>query len=378
MARPRRIVGIRRKRGGWRADVRVNGKLLTKQFPLDTPLDEMRAWRDDQATIYGTTVPAAGSFAADIQTYLQRVAAMPTYKQRAAHLELWAHALGGARARRTITPTEIDQVLQEWLLTASPATVRKRRTALQSLFVILDGKLAKNPVKATANPKPPKPEARGLDYLTIERILAAMPTEQSTRPGAVPRLALSTVRIAVLAYTGIPPGLLQTVTPTDLQLTDGKVRVHARRKGRGTAPSTIPLTTEGLAAFKTFHAANAYGLFAIESVNRSFKRAAKRIGLDPNTLHLYDLRHSFGMELYRVTRDLATVARFLGHAPGSVITARYAQGANALVDQAAAAAFSAALATQRQQSLKAAPTPKPAHKSAHKLPAKVTRIRKTG
>jgi integrase len=220
--------------------VRVNGKLLTKQFPLDTPLDEMRAWRDDQVATYAPAVPAAGSFAADIHTYLQRVAAMPTYKQRAAHLELWANALGRTRTRRTITPTEIDQVLQEWSRTASPATVRKRRTALQSLFVTIDGKLAKNPVRATANPKPPKPEARGLDYLTIARILAAMPTQQSTRPGAVPRLALAPVRVDVLAHTGIPPGLLQTVTPTDLQLTAGTVRVHARRKGRCTEPRTDP------------------------------------------------------------------------------------------------------------------------------------------
>lgn len=378
MARPRRLIGIRRKGRGWRADIRVNGKLYTKQFSLDTPVDEMQAWRMAQVATYATSVPASGSFAADIDTYLQRVAAMPTYKQRAAHLELWAEALGSARARRTITPTEIDQVLQEWLLTAAPATVRKRRTALQSLFVTLDGKLAKNPVKATANPKPPKPEARGLDYLSIERIVAAMPTHQSTRPGARPQLALATVRVAVLAYTGLPPGRLQTVTETDLQLTAKTVRLHARRKGKGTAPQTLPLTDEGLAAFKAFHAANAYGRFAIESVNRSFKRAAKRIGIDPRTVHLYDLRHSFGMEMYRVTRDLATVARFLGHAPGSVITARYAQGANAVVDQAAAATFSAALATQRQQCLKAKPQPNPARKPAHKLPAKVTRLRKTG
>ena len=303
---------------------------------------------------------------------------MPTCKQRTAHLTLWAQALGGARARRTITATEIDQVLQEWLLTAAPGTIRKRRTALQSLFVTLDGKLAKNPVKATANPKPPKPEARGLDYLTIARLLAAMPTQQSRRPGAVPRPALGAVRVAVLAYTGIPPGQLQAVRATDLQLTVGTVRLHGRRKGRGTAPQTLPLTAEGLAAFKAFHAANAYGRFAMEALNRSFKRAAKRIGIDPTTVHLYDLRHSFGMEMYRVTRDLATVARFLGHAPGSVVTARYAQGANAHVDQAAAAAFSAALATQRQQSLKATPAQIPADKRAHKLPAKVTRIRKPG
>lgn len=347
----RRLVGIRRKRQGWQAYVQIQGTTHTKMFPLDQPTADMRAWRDEQLDKCGT-VPASGSFGADIETYLGRVSSMPTYQQRAAHLALWADALGRTRARRTITATEVDQVLQEWLLTLEPQTVRKRRTALQSLFVRLDGKQAKNPVKGSANPKPPKPEARGLDYLTIGRILAAMPARLSAKPEIDRGLSLARLRVAVLAYTGMPPGQLQRITASDLQLTAGTVRVHARRKGRGTEPRTLPLTVDGLAAFKAFHAADAYGTFAIESVNRSFKRAAKRAGLDRATVHLYDLRHSFGMELYRVTRDLATVARFLGHAPGSPITARYAQGANQAVDTAAAAAFSAALSDQRRLSLK--------------------------
>ncbi len=369
---PRRLEGIRRKRGGWQAYVKINGKTRAKQFPLDQPIADMRAWRDEQVDKFTGVVPASGSFGADIATYLERVAAMPSYKQRAAHLELWARALGRERARRTITSAEIDQVLQEWLTTLEPATVRKRRTALQSLFVKLDGKLAKNPVKASANPAPPKFEARGLDYVTIARIIAAMPDLRSARPGAVRHPSLAKLRVAVLAYTGMPPGQLQRVTATDLQLTAGTVRVHARRKGRGSATQTIPLTAEGLAAFKAFHAANAYGRFATESVNRAFKHGAKRAGLDPATVHLYDLRHSFGMEMYRVRGDLATVARFLGHAPGSVVTARYAQGANAAVDAAAAAAFSASLAEQRRLSLKVAPV----QESANTLPAQAARGRK--
>src|SRR5579862_6913249 len=89
----RKLVGIRRKGPGWRADIRVNGTLLTKQFPLDTPIEQMRAWRDAQVANI-PTVPTSGSFAADIQTYLARVQSMPSYDQRAAHLELWAQALG--------------------------------------------------------------------------------------------------------------------------------------------------------------------------------------------------------------------------------------------------------------------------------------------
>jgi len=352
----RALVGIRRRRNGWRVEVRVRGRLHRKQFPLATPVPEMRAWREQQIAAHGGLRATGGTFQADIDTYLSRVASMPTYAQRAAHLALWAQQLGRDRPRRSITDTEIDAVLQTWLETASAGTVRKRRTALQSLFVKLDGKQAPNPVKASTNPKPPKLEARGLDYLTIARLIAAMPARWSAKPGRDRGPSLARVVVTVLAYTGIPPGLLRAVTPTDLQLTAGTVRVKARRKGHGAAARTLPLTVEGLAAFKAFHAVNAYGRFSIGPLNVAFKRAAARIGLEPGSVHLYDLRHSFGMELYRVTRDLATVARFLGHAPGSVVTARYAQGANAAVDTAAAQAFSQALATQRQLALKPAPS----------------------
>lgn len=339
----RKIVGIRRRRQGWRVEVRVRGTLYTKQFPLDTEIAAMKAWRQDQIDQHGGA--SAGSFAADVEDYLTRVAAMPSYTQRAAHLALWTAALGRDRSRGSITPGEIDRELQGWLVTLSPVTVRKRRTALQSLFVTLDGTFAKNPVRASANPRVPLPEPRGLDYPTIARIIAAMPKQQDIKPGAVPKPALGKLRVAVLAYTGMPPGASQQLQATDLDLAGSRYRQAGRKKGRGTAARWVSLTVDGVHALRAFHAANAYGRFATEALNRSFKRAAKRVGIVG--VRLYDLRHSFGMEMYRVTRDLETVARFLGHAPGSTITARYAQGANAAVDVAAAAAFSAARMAER-------------------------------
>ncbi len=341
----RKPIGIRRRRQGWRATVRVCGHLYTKQFPLDTPIAAMQAWRRQQVDRFSGS--AAGSFGADVEEYLSRVAAMPSYSQRAAHLALWVAALGRDRPRGTITPAEIDRVLQDWLRAGlSPVTVRKRRTALQSLFVTLDGRFALNPVRASANPRVPPPEPRGLDYPTIARILAAMPDRQDAKPGTIAKPALGKLRVAVLAYTGMPPGALQALTAPDVDLIGATVRLVARRKGRGAAARVVPLTTDGVAALRMFHVAHAYGRFATEALNRSFKRAAKRVGVDPR-VRLYDLRHSFGMEIYRLRGDLATVARFLGHAPGSSVTARYAQGANAAVDVAAAAAFSAARAAER-------------------------------
>lgn len=354
---PRKLKGIRRRRHSWEVNVRVRGRWYSATFPRSTPVEEMRAWRAEQVATYGGVRATTGSFGADIETYLARVAAMPTITQRTAHLALWAEKLGRDRPRRSITPADIDRVLQEWLLTLAPGTVRKRRTALQSLFVRLDGKQAVNPVKATANPKPPKLEARAIDYLLIAAAIDAMPTRRSAKRGTVGPLSLAPIRARVIAYTGIPPGLLQQVRPTDLQLTVGTLRVVPRHKGAGVEARTLPLTSEGLAAFKDFHAAHAYGRFATESLNRAFKRGCKRAGLDPARVHLYDLRHSFLTELYQVTKDLATVGRLGLHAEGSTATARYAKGANQSVDAAAVAALGQKLATARQLSLKIAPAP---------------------
>jgi len=355
----RKLIGIRRRRGGWRVEVRVHRKLYTKQFPLATPIGELRDWRDDQVEIYGGThTTTVGSFGADIQTYLGRVSSMPSYKQRAAHLELWAKELGRDRPRRSISTEEIDIVIQGWLETRKPGTVRKRRTALQSFFAKMNGKKSRevNPVKASENPIGAKAEARGLDYFRIAAAIAAMPTHRDTKKGSPPRLSLSAIRARVLAYTGIPPGILGQIQPTDLSIANGTVRVVPRHKGKGVEARTLPLTAEGLDAFKAFHAAHAYGPFSIIALNRSFKRGCQRAGIDPKTVHLYDLRHSFLTALYLVTRDLATVGRLGLHAEGSKVTARYAKGADYAVDSAAAMALNQFLATSRQLSLKLAPS----------------------
>lgn len=348
---PRKLIGLRRKRGGFQAYVKVHGVTYSRMFPLETPVAEMRAWRDTQKRKYGGRVrtTTAGSFEADVTTYLALpdVAAMPSIAQRTAHLALWLDALGRDRARITITATEIEAVLQTWLRTLSPVTVDHRRTALLSLFVKLDGEDAANPVRATKKPKLPDAEARDVDYLTIARILAAMPSAQSTKPGAGRKLSFAKLRAAVIAYTGMPPATLLKIQPADLDFTAGTFRSPPRTKGQGARARVLPLTAEGLDAFRAFHAAGAYGPFAVEALGHSFKRAARAVCGPDTRIRLYDLRHSFGAELYRRTGDLATVGRFLGHVAGSTVTARYALGANAHVDRAAADAFDAARAAEQ-------------------------------
>lgn len=374
----RKLKGIRQKGNRWEVNVRVNGTLYHDTFALTTPLEEMRDWIAQQQQKFGGETSAAGSIAADLPLYRARVKALPTIKQRMAHLELWVAELGRDRPRNSVTSEEIELVLQAWLLAGlANGTVKKRRTSLQSFYVTMNGKKGKNPVKGTPIPQEPAPEARDIDYLRVDHAIAAMPTQRDTKKGLPPRVSLSKLRARVIAYTGIPPGLLKKVLPHDVALVGkGSVRVQARKKGKGVEARTVPLTAEGLAAFKLFHAGNAYGNFATESLNRSFKRGCQRAGLDPKAVHLYDLRHTFLTEMYRVTRDLATVGRLGLHAKGSKITARYAQGANDVVDAAAVEAFGASLVAKRQASLKAAPAPKPAKQLETKVGKTAKSIRR--
>lgn len=342
----RKLKGIRRRGQKWYAFVRVHGHLYTKTFEL-TELEQAIAWRTAQQR------PAAlgGSFAAKVADYLKQNQSKVSINQATAHLELWQAALGRDRAPLTITKDEINEVLDGWLQTLQPGTVRKRRMWLRQFFVFLTG--TGGPVQKATNPKEPKAGARGIDYLIIEKALASMPTRRSSKRGTLGPPSLALLRARVMIYTGLPPKLLMAVTADDLDFRAAKLYVHGRTKGDGVEERELSLGPEALAAFKAFHAANAYAEFSVSSMGRSVKAAFKRVGYTRH-VRLYDLRHSYLTQVYRITRDTATVARLGMHAEGSPITARYTKGANQDVDEAAVAAFSQVLTERRRGALKVA------------------------
>lgn len=328
---PKHPKGIRPWKGGWQAYVRTREGLKSKSFALDTELDKMKTWRRSMqvdAPKRRTTGPTLQKAVTD---YLSRVTAMPTYGQRAQHLELWVAELGVDRARGSITASEIDQVMQRWLGAGLSAdTVRKRRTSLLAMFHRLDGKAAANPVRDSTPPKATPASVRGLETAVLERVLASLPPSKTA------------ARLRVMAWTGLPPGMLMKVVAGDVDTTRAELRVGAREKGAGSPARVLPLTPQAVAAFKEMIALDAFGTFAIAAAGRVLHRACKRSGVP--AIRLYDLRHSFGALLYRTTKDLPTVARFLLH-KSLASTARYAMAAVGDVDRAAAASVGQLLRT---------------------------------
>jgi hypothetical protein len=116
--------------------VKVDGTQYPKTFPALATFEEMQQWRRDEITRRsGAIVTAvAGSFADDVQAYLRLTAASPS-KDRAAHLELWLHALGRDQPRRSITVEQVQMVLNKWCTEPPPprpATPTARTPARRS------------------------------------------------------------------------------------------------------------------------------------------------------------------------------------------------------------------------------------------------------
>jgi len=353
-----KLRGIRRHGAGWRAEREVNGK--PRRSPtLDiesTAAQLVAAW---EALAADVDTCAAGSLAEAVANYLPTVKTQPTAAQKAAHLELLLQFVGRDRKPTSVKPDDIDKMIQHWHATPTviaagkrgrptaklaPETIRKRLAHIQMFFSVTLPKGAINPVRACSQipAATARPEVRGVAIVDVARILDAMPDYRCTNP---PRLSLAKIRAAVWGYTGLDPIQQMRLKPTDMDLTGPAPWVRSTRlKGKrgGRVAFTARLTEAGRDALVAFVHANAWNKFAVNGLNYAIKAAADRADVAAwGTFRGKDLRHSFGAEMYRRNRDQATVARFMGHAPGSKMTARYTAAAHDEIDIAAAAKFTA-------------------------------------
>jgi integrase len=321
-------VGVRRHGAGWQAYVRVSGTLITRSFPLQTPPAVMQAWRAGERLIAQRQGrrdrPTRGSLAGDVTDYLAAHQHLPTIRERAAQLQRWVDALGGWRSRDSVSSQEIATWLSTWRVEKawSGQTCNHYRTALASLYAWLGGE---NPVRAVPKARVTPPVTRALPYAVIAAILREL------RPGTK-----AWVRLALLAYCGVPPATLRLVTPDRIDYRQRVVRLPARRKGAGAAGRLLPVTCRQLVWWRRAARLEAIGgPISTSSLWKAFRIAARKArarGVPvPEGIRPYDLRHSFGALVYRETGDLATTARLLGHAT-TTTAERYTSAAFASLD----------------------------------------------
>ena len=312
---------------GLAAIVNVGHETRERRFPLDTPRNRIKTWQDETRAelrkIVGDS-PVRGTFAADAARYLKLVDGMKGIKERTKQIDEWV-AVFGHRQRDRIKAAEVRQQLETWRAERGweASTLNHRRTALQHLWSVLDGKGERNPVRSVPRYRPPAEEARGLTYPVIQLILKAMPP------------SVTRLRLAIIAHTGLPHATLMKLTRADVDWRARTYRRPGRLKGKGTQAGVMPLSRKAAGLFRLLNRVGGWGTFSTSSMRTAFirgcraaERAAAKAGetLDLSGVRPYDLRHSFGSAVYQATHDLQATAELLGHR-SFAMTRRYTRSA---------------------------------------------------
>lgn len=314
---------------GTRAQIRIRGELHRKHFPHHTDPLIIRQWLlKTELKFRGPRAVRTGKFCDDAQVYLEAVKAMPSFQLRKLHIMEWVEVFG-ARQRSDITADEIRAQLHHWRtatreitytrvptdrqrkirrIVLSASAVNQRRTALQHMWTVLDGKAAQNPVKDTEKFREPDPRSRPIRITAVRKLLQLMGDTKSR------------ARAMVLAFTGIPHKQIKTIKPEHVDYTAKHVLVAGRRKGAGTEARVVPLTPDGIKAFKAMRRTDAWGPFSNSSLRRALQTACAAAKLPPMTP--YDLRHFFGSEVYRTSGDIRATQVLMGHSKPE-LTHRY-------------------------------------------------------
>jgi integrase len=251
----------------------------------------------------------------------------------------------------------------------SASSVNHRLRALENLYTVLDGRGAYNPVREVDEVEPPDVQPRGHSFALAYEILSFMPDVTTPKKdGTHEKGSLSRVRFECMLMTGFPAkqlGMLQpehvdwdvpsVVPPKRLKgRRSRRQRANRHSKPRQLMPAAVPV-------LRRFFALEANKTFSSSSLRRSVKRAIRaankaralrELPAIPATLRPYDLtRHTFGTEVFRLTKNLLLVKDLMGHADIAQ-SERYAMAAIqehqvASVTELSAVARAARLAARR-------------------------------
>lgn len=245
-------------------------------------------------------IATADTFNADIDRVIAAISSPSHKRNMAGYMRHWAIQFG-PRHRNDLTELEIQQHFAT--IQKQPSTLNHIRHALISFYATLNGRTGYNPARVLKKVREHYDDARALAYDTIEQIFAALdPTPTKAR-------------LMVMAYTGLPPALIEQITPHDLHLDKKCVYVKPRRKGAGVPGKMLPLSAAGVQAFRLFASLHAYGTFQRKQLQRTFEHGIALSGVTvPAGTRPYDLRHSFLTEAYRRSGDLRAVSELAMHA----------------------------------------------------------------
>ena len=235
----------------YHAYVKVGTAQRFRRYPLDTKIDTIRNWIDETRLALRKLPRAPAkkdTLKADARLYLARaeIRALASYKSRVCEIEAWYPALGD-RPRDAITRADVEQQRGAWLdAGVAPKTINHRTRALRHLYRVLDGSRAATPCDDIPKLKEPPPNPQFVPVRKIREVASKL-KDPKTR-----------ARFMVLAATGQRPAQLKRAVRIDVNL---RKRIWMVRPAKGGNPIPVFLTSDMLAAWRAFIAADAWGAF---------------------------------------------------------------------------------------------------------------------
>jgi len=292
--------GVYLDKYGIRAIVNIAAGRKEQRFDRDTPLRDIKRWRNEMKVKLETLHPAKragavkrGTFSADVKLYLKRLA-IASWASRRSELRAWEKRFGKVHRRR-VTSDHVRATIKVWAnAKIPPKTVLNRLRALSAMYHALDGPKAWAPSDDVARPALPRTQPRDVP---IETLLAV---ERQLRTGDPKTHA----RYMVLIAHGCRPVHLKRATSRDIELDRRVWHVHAAKGGN---PIDLPLNDDMLAAWQAFVAADAWGDFKSEEYAKQLRAAGWPTGVRP-----YNAKHTFGIALGEAGVDMRVIADWFG------------------------------------------------------------------
>lgn len=227
---------------------------------------------------------------------------------------------------RYIRPVDLADaspaLIEDWLATfPQPSTRRAYRSDVTAFYswAFKRDLVPANPAAKTDSIKVPKGLPRPVPPEHVPAIIACAPDENV-------RLI-----IALAAYAGLRRAEIAKLHVDDVAFYPQPLLIV--RSGKGSKDRTVPIA-DSLYVLLESHRRGRYVPLSADRVGKLGAAHLRACGFDC-TLH--QLRHSFGTEMYRITKDLKVVGKLMGH-ESTATTELYA----ALVDDSSAAAINMA------------------------------------
>jgi len=315
--------GIYQDAYGIEAIVTVGTVQRSKRYRLDADRAEMRLWREQtrhelkkDQTANDAQRADGRAFQASIDAYLTRKIGTPSHDSDRAHLTSWLPYLG-RYARHQIRPEHIEAgIAARRLAGIKASTIRHQLKILRRLYTVLDGRDANHPFKGITLPPrhheiPIPVPAAVIETVArnLDRACAGDRGRDGRRltPTTLRTRAQQRARFLVMVTTGQRQVQIGRAKPGHVHLDgpDPCWYVQAAKDGAGAA---FPLLPDAVDAWRAFIAADAWGSFSLSA----FRQYLRRQGW-PAAIRVYQLRHTFAIDLLRQGVPLDVIQGLLGH-----------------------------------------------------------------